>query len=53
VTAYRATGIATPLGEMIVVVSDDGVVWTMFSDENAALELEPAASGGAGPLGAR
>ena len=39
-TGYRATGIATPLGEMIVVVSGDGVVWTMFSDENAALELE-------------
>jgi methylated-DNA-[protein]-cysteine S-methyltransferase len=40
VTDHRSTSIPTPLGDMTVVVSDRGVVWTMFSDEDVGLELE-------------
>jgi methylated-DNA-[protein]-cysteine S-methyltransferase len=40
VTEHRSTSIPTPLGDMSVVVSDRGVVWTMFSDEDVDLELE-------------
>jgi methylated-DNA-[protein]-cysteine S-methyltransferase len=40
VTAYRSTSIPTPLGNMTVVVSARGVVWTMFSDGDAGHELE-------------
>jgi methylated-DNA-[protein]-cysteine S-methyltransferase len=40
VTGHRSTSIPTPLGEMVVVVSERGVVWTMFSDEEVGLELE-------------
>ncbi len=39
-TSYGSTLIPTPLGVMAVVVSDDGVVWTMFSDEDVGPELE-------------
>jgi methylated-DNA-[protein]-cysteine S-methyltransferase len=40
VTDHRSTSIATPLGDMTVVVSERGVVWTMFSDDAVGLELE-------------
>lgn len=39
-TSYRSTPIPTPLGDMTVVASERGVVWTMFSDEDAGPELE-------------
>jgi methylated-DNA-[protein]-cysteine S-methyltransferase len=45
VTGYRSTSIPTPLGDMIVVVSERGVVWTMFSDEDLGLELERLEAG--------
>jgi methylated-DNA-[protein]-cysteine S-methyltransferase len=61
VTGYRSTSIPTPLGEMTVVLSERGVVWTMFSDEDIVLEMErietrlgssirPGASRGMTPL---
>jgi methylated-DNA-[protein]-cysteine S-methyltransferase len=40
VTGHRSTSIPTPLGDMIVVVSDRGVVWTTFSDDDVGPELE-------------
>jgi methylated-DNA-[protein]-cysteine S-methyltransferase len=40
VTGHRSTTIATPLGDMIVVVSDRGVVWTMFADDDIGPEQE-------------
>lgn len=40
VTGYRSTSLPTPLGDMMVVVSERGVVWTMFSDEDVGPELE-------------
>jgi methylated-DNA-[protein]-cysteine S-methyltransferase len=40
VTGIRSTSISTPLGDMTAVVSDDGVVWTMFSDEDVGPQLE-------------
>lgn len=39
-TGYRSTSIPTPLGEMNVVVSERGVVWTLFSDEDVGPDLE-------------
>jgi methylated-DNA-[protein]-cysteine S-methyltransferase len=40
VTDHRSTSIATPLGDLTIVVSERGVVWTMFSDEDVAPELD-------------
>jgi methylated-DNA-[protein]-cysteine S-methyltransferase len=40
VTDHRSTAVATPLGEMTIVVSDRGVVWTMFSDDDTPPEME-------------
>jgi methylated-DNA-[protein]-cysteine S-methyltransferase len=39
-TDHRSTSIPTPLGDMTVVVSDRGVAWTVFSNEDAGPELE-------------
>jgi methylated-DNA-[protein]-cysteine S-methyltransferase len=36
VTSYASASTGTPLGEMTIVVSDDGVVWTTFSDDGVA-----------------
>jgi methylated-DNA-[protein]-cysteine S-methyltransferase len=40
VTDHRSISIPTPLGDMTVVVSQRGVVWTMFSDEGVGPEME-------------
>lgn len=40
VTGYRSTAIPTPLGDMTVVVSEGGVVWTTFSEEDVDLEQD-------------
>ena len=40
VTSYRSISFPTPLGDMIVVLSERGVVWTMFFDEDVGPELE-------------
>jgi methylated-DNA-[protein]-cysteine S-methyltransferase len=40
VTEHRSTSLATPLGDMTIVVSERGVVWTMFSDDDAGPELD-------------
>ena len=40
VMEHRSTSIATPLGDLSLVVSDRGVVWTMFSDEDVDQDLE-------------
>lgn len=39
-TGYRSTPVPTPLGDMTVVVSERGVVWAVFSDEDVGPELE-------------
>ncbi len=39
-TDHRSTSIPTPLGDLTVVVSGRGVVWTMFSDEETVLDLD-------------
>jgi methylated-DNA-[protein]-cysteine S-methyltransferase len=40
VTSYRSTPVPTPFGDMIVVVSDRGVVWTTFTDDDIGPEQE-------------
>lgn len=40
VSTYASTSVATPIGEMTIVVSDRGVVWTMFSDDGSVPELD-------------
>jgi methylated-DNA-[protein]-cysteine S-methyltransferase len=40
VTGYRSTPVPTPFGDMIVVVSDRGVVWTTFTDDDIGPEQE-------------
>jgi O-6-methylguanine DNA methyltransferase len=58
---HRSTSIPTPLGDMSVVVSDRGVIWTMFSDEDVDQDVErlearlgssirPGASRGMAPM---
>ncbi len=39
-TGYRSTSVPTPLGDLTIVLSDDGVMATMFSDEDAGPELD-------------
>jgi methylated-DNA-[protein]-cysteine S-methyltransferase len=38
--SYLSTTVGTPLGEMTFVASDDGVVWTTFSDDHDVPELD-------------
>jgi methylated-DNA-[protein]-cysteine S-methyltransferase len=40
VTSYRSTPVSTPIGDLLVVVSDRGVVWTMFIDDDVGPELD-------------
>ena len=40
VTGYVSTVMGTPLGEMAIVVSERGVLWTMFSDDDDGPELD-------------
>jgi methylated-DNA-[protein]-cysteine S-methyltransferase len=40
VTSYASTSLGTPLGEMTIVASDHGVVWTTFSDDDSVPELD-------------
>jgi methylated-DNA-[protein]-cysteine S-methyltransferase len=40
VTSYRSTQVSTPIGELLVVVSDRGVVWTTFADDDVEPELD-------------
>jgi methylated-DNA-[protein]-cysteine S-methyltransferase len=37
---YRSTVVPTPIGEMVIVLSERGVVWTMFSDDGIGPELD-------------
>jgi methylated-DNA-[protein]-cysteine S-methyltransferase len=39
VTDLRSSSLPTPIGELTIVVSERGVVWTMFSDEDIGPEL--------------
>ncbi len=39
VTDPRSTSLSTPIGELTIVVSERGVMWTMFSDEDVGPEL--------------
>lgn len=39
-TSYRSTQVSTPIGELLVVVSDRGVVWTTFADDDVEPELD-------------
>ena len=50
VTGYASIVMGTPLGEMAIVVSDHGVVWTMFSEEEAVPELDALEAGLASPI---
>jgi methylated-DNA-[protein]-cysteine S-methyltransferase len=49
-TSYASTVMGTPLGEMAIVVSDDGVVWTTFSEDGPVPELEALESRLASPI---
>jgi methylated-DNA-[protein]-cysteine S-methyltransferase len=49
-TSYASTVMGTPLGEMAIVVSDDGVVWTTFSEDDPVPELEALESRLASPI---
>jgi methylated-DNA-[protein]-cysteine S-methyltransferase len=40
VSNYRSTPVPTPLGDLLVVVSERGVVWTTFIGDDVDLELE-------------
>ncbi len=40
VTRYRSTPVSTPIGDLLVVVSDHGVIWTTFFDEDVEPELD-------------
>jgi methylated-DNA-[protein]-cysteine S-methyltransferase len=50
VTSYASTVMGTPLGEMAIVASDDGVVWTTFSEDDPGPELEALESRLASPI---
>ena len=39
-TSYRSTPVSTPIGDLLVVVSDRGVVWTTFIDDDVEPELD-------------
>ena len=43
VTGYASTVMGTPLGEMAIVVSERGVLWTMFTEDGARKRPKPAA----------
>ena len=39
-TSYRSTPVSTPIGDLLVVVSDHGVIWTTFFDDEVEPELD-------------
>ncbi len=39
-TSYRSTTVSTPIGDLLVVGSDRGVVWTTFIDDDVEPELD-------------
>ncbi len=39
-TSYRSTRVSTPIGDLLVVVSDRGVVWTTFIEDEVEPELD-------------
>lgn len=49
-SGYSSTVMGTPLGEMTIVVSDQGVVWTMFSDDEDVSELDALEARLASPI---
>ena len=39
-TSYRSTLVSTPIGDLLVVVSERGVIWTTFVDDEVEPELD-------------
>ena len=39
-TSYRSTPVSTPIGDLLVVVSERGVIWTTFVDDDVEPELD-------------
>lgn len=48
--SYASASAGTPLGEMTIVVSDHGVVWTTFSDDDGVADLDELEARLASPI---
>lgn len=49
-TDYTSTVMGTPLGEMAIVVSDHGVLWTVFTEDEDVPELDTLETRIASPI---